>query len=476
MAWKVSQIVKAVEGDLLFDGGDLLFQGISIDSRHIEKTELFIAIKGDVHDGHRFIPEVVDKGVRGIVCEKSYAKTAGMDYFSDALSDSSMACIGVDDTRKALGQLATYHLDRCRASVIAVTGSNGKTTTREMIYQVIGRKFATLSSSGSFNNDIGMPLTLLKLEKHHQWVVLELGMNHPGEIASLSAICRPNIGVITNIGTAHLEGLGSLDAIRDAKGEIFDNIRSDGFAVLNADDDQVLKLASQLKTRNYNGNVVWFGVSDNADVRARDVMESDAGLEFTLTAAGRSHHVRLKTHGRFMVYNALAAAAVGNILGLNLTEIAQGLEKFRPVAKRMNIEHLKNGIHLIDDTYNANPVSMRMALMTLQSLKGENRGIFVAGDMLELGSFSDTLHEQIGFQAASLGVAKMFITGTFSPAMKKGAIRAGLAEQQIFTGDKTQIIQALKSDIRKNDWILIKGSRGMKMEDVVEGIRQWADT
>jgi UDP-N-acetylmuramoyl-tripeptide--D-alanyl-D-alanine ligase len=299
--------------------------------------------------------------------------------------------------------------------------------------------------------------------------VVELGTNSPGEIARLAEICAADIGVITNVGPAHLEKLGSLDDVMREKGDLLKKLKADGRAILNADDDRVCRLAAAT-----GKDVVLFGLSENAAVRAEDIHETADGITFTLMLPQAHTPVHLKLSGRFMVANALAAAAVGYLTGIAVHDIKAGLESFSTTAGRMGILEIPGGIHIIDDTYNANPSSMLAAITTLNTLSAGQRSILVSGDMLELGEHSRALHRQLGAQAADAGVWKLFVTGEFAEAVAAGAREAGMNQEQIFTGTKSQIIAALITELQPGDWLLVKGSRGSAMEEVVKGLKQWA--
>jgi murE/murF fusion protein len=465
-AWNTAEILEATGGNLL--SGDLkhFFSGVSIDSRNISVDELFVAIKGDTHDGHNFIGDVVETGVSGLLIDKA---NTHMLPGKESIKNG-MVCITVSTTIRALGDLAAFHRKRSNASVVSITGSNGKTSTRKMTAGVVSKRFSTLSTSGNLNNHIGLPLTLLNLNPSHRWAVLELGMNSPGEIKRLAQICSPDIGVITNIGPAHLEGLGSLDAVMKAKGELLEEIKPDGTAVLNADDPRLMQLAE-----NTSRNVLFFGRSKNARISAQSVKETGAGLSFTLVLPEESITVELKTPAAFMISNALAAAAVGYVLGLTAGEIKDGLEDFKPVKGRMNILKTGKGITIIDDTYNANPDSMKAAINTLRSLKGNHMGILVAGDMLELGDYAESMHRNIGRIAAGSNIAKLYVTGQFSETVASGAMDEDMNPRDIFTGTKEDILKRIKDRLDPGDWVLVKGSRGMAMETIVQGLLEWAN-
>jgi UDP-N-acetylmuramoyl-tripeptide--D-alanyl-D-alanine ligase len=380
-----------------------------------------------------------------------------------------IACVAVADTIRALGDLAAFHRSRTDVAVVAITGSNGKTTTRQMTAEVVAQKFSTLSTIGNYNNQIGVPLTLLRLSPEHAWAVVELGTNSPGEIARLARICSPDIGVITNIGPAHLEGLGSLDGVMREKEQLIDLLKTGGRAVLNADDRRVCKIADRTEKK-----VLLFGLNKTAAIRATKIQERVRGISFSLDLPRESLTVDLKVPGQFMVINALAAAAVGHLLELSAVEIKSGLETFKPAWGRMNVFQTANGIHVIDDTYNANPDSMQAAITTLNTLRANNRSVIVAGDMLELGAQAESLHRQVGAWAATADINKLYVTGEYAEAVTAGAKDAGMNGKNIFIGLPEKILTHLKDYLKPGDWVLVKGSRGAKMDDIVERIKEWA--
>lgn len=442
---------------------DTMFTAVSIDSRTVSPTDIFVAIKGETHDGHDFIKEAVQKGVKCfLVSETDHEELRNNENIQNVVF------IRVNDTIKALGDMALFNRIRSKILVAAITGSNGKTTTRKMTTAVIGRRFSTLSSHGNFNNHIGLPLTLLNLKVEHRWAVLEMGANHPGEIAYLSGICRPDIGVITNVGPAHLEGFGSLDGVALAKGELLDHMAPAGVAVLNAEDERVAAMAGRA-----SGKVLFYGTSKKADIRASNIVEHKLGSSFTLELPNEHISIFLKIPGSFMVLNALAAASVGYQIGLDAAEIKTALENdFEPAKARMNILETEKGIHVIDDTYNANPDSMAGALKTLKSLRGQDRSVFVAGDMLELGEHAPVLHEKIGRIAADIKISKLYAAGSQAGKVAQGALAGGMSKENIFLGSKEEILYDLKKWLKRGDWVLVKGSRGMEMEQIVNGLKK----
>lgn len=466
MQWRVDDIVQATGGRLLFGDEAQTFNSVGIDSRQLDPGMLFVAICGLNHDGHAFIEQVVSQGVCGIVVQSDHS--AALDQ--EVLINSGIACVAVKDTTRALGALAAYQRDRHKIPVVAITGSNGKTTTRQMTALVMRQGYNTLATQGNLNNEIGLPLTLFHLADEHQAAVVELGMNHMGEIDRLGAICQPTIGVITNVGPAHLEFLGSLEGVAQAKGELLAHIHSQGHAVLNLDDPLVAAMAHRAKCK-----VLFFGMAADAQIRAEAIQESGRGTCFELCLPAEKVTVQLQTTGRFMVSNALAAAASGHLAGLKAAQIKTGLETFRPVKGRLSIKELPNGVHVIDDTYNANPASMAAALDALAAMKGDGRAFAVVGDMLELGSQAGELHRQVGQKAAQVGIYKLYAHGEYGESVLTGARDRGITGSHLVAGRKTDIAEDLIQHLQAGDWVFVKGSRGMAMEKVVDAICRWAE-
>jgi UDP-N-acetylmuramoyl-tripeptide--D-alanyl-D-alanine ligase len=462
LSWTTRDILEATGGKLLCGNPDERFERISIDSRTLSAADAFVAIVGRVHDGHRFAGEVAARGVRGLVVASDRRESLPLAEWEKR----SLSCIAVADTTIALGRLGAFHRERAGVSVVAITGSNGKTTTRRMAAAVVSGRYRTLATMGNYNNEIGVPLTLLRLEADHQWAVMELGTNHPGEIAALADICRPDVGVITNIGPAHLEGLGSLEGVLRAKWELIEKLNPGGRAVLNADDPRLMRLA-----RECPHPVLLFGESEAAAVRAAKVEERPGGVRFELVLPDQTLNVDLPVSGRFMVSNALAAAAVGCHLQVPAAAIQAGLEAFEPVQGRLTVFHTAGGIHLIDDTYNANPASMRAAVSTLTAVCKNERSILVAGDMLELGDQAPELHRDVGRFAAASGVRRLYAVGDLAAEVRKGAVDGGMDSAAVMIGSRDEIIEALKRQLVRGDWVLVKGSRSMAMERVVQALK-----
>ncbi|OEU48196.1 MAG: hypothetical protein BA872_05350 [Desulfobacterales bacterium C00003060] len=458
--WSVSDVLQATGGRLVGGNEDVRFQGVSTDSRTIEAGDLFVAVEGQKYDGHSFLQEVLRSGALGVLVAESYISKISPVARGEEL------WIAVPDTLRALGDLAAFRCRKSNVSVVAITGTNGKTTTKEMTAAVLGQVFKVLKTPGNFNNLVGLPLTLFGLSDSHEWAVLELAMNHPGEIRRLSEIANPDIGVITNIEAGHLEGVKDIDGVMEAKGELLEELGQDGTAVLNIDNRRVCRLAER-----FGGRVVTFGIHNSAEVSATPVSQTRSCSSFDLSLYDERVRVRLKIPGKGAIYNALAAAAVGYRVGLSIEDVKKGLESAVPLPGRMEISALPGGIHLIDDTYNANPGSVAVAIETLCTLKGGGRGIFVIGDMMELGQHAQDAHQQIGMLAARAGMAAIYATGGFAGTVAEGARCAGMDQRKIFVGSQDQIVEVLKGGLGPGDWVLVKGSRLAAMDNVVKMLR-----
>jgi len=454
------EILKATGGAALRGGHGWSCRGISTDTRTLAAGDLFIALAGENFDGHDYLAKAAKRGAAGLLIRADAAKKL-------AMAPGELPVIAVPDTLRALGDIARDWRQRFQIPVVAITGSSGKTTTKEMIATIASRTRNTLKTEGNLNNRIGVPLTLLRLRKNHEIAVVEMGTNSPGEIAMLAAIALPDVGLITNIGPAHIEGLGSLDAIREEKGSLFEVMAGRGAAILNHDDPAIGVLAGLLQ-----GKRVTFGLGPDAAITARRVETvGPEGVRFDLVIDGIGAPVFLAAAGEHNVRNALAAAAAAWTLGFGRSQIAAGLAAFRPVPGRTEIRQLGNGAHLVIDTYNANPASVREALKTLQGLRGNGKAVVILGDMLELGERSEEWHEEIGALLADTDIQDLFLKGSLTKALAAGAIRMGFpAERIAFFDDPQQVVSSLRSRLKKGDWVLIKGSRKMKMEAVAENM------
>ena len=458
--FSLNDVLKATAGTLVSGTPETVFYGISTDSRLIKKGNLFIAVKGDKFDGHDFAKTVLKEGAAGIIAHDE-------GKIKQISADKKFAMIKVTDTLLALGDLAHDWRKKFSIPVIGLTGSSGKTTTKEMIASIIGRKKNILKTEGNLNNLIGLPQTIFRLNDQHELMILEMGTNSRGEIKRLTQIAEPNVGLITNIGPAHLEGFGSMDVVKEEKSDLFLNMPPSGIAIINLDDEAVAAASEK-----WRGGKVTFSMSPNADVAVKDIEKNGAkGVRFNLIIKGDTQKTEIKIVGLHHVYNAMAAAAAAFAAGIDIKTISEGLSAFRPFSGRMEIIKLRNGAFLLDDSYNANPASVREALMTLKDLKTNHNGFVFLGDMLELGAQADEMHRRIGMLMATIGVNALFLQGDFSKVTASGAIEGGLSPENIFfLSDEEQGVDYLKKHLKKGDWILVKGSRRMKMEKIAAQI------
>lgn len=456
----IETITAAVSGRLLQGNPRMRMEGVSTDSRSLREGELFVALKGEHFDGHDFIGRAVQAKAAGIIVDR--------DWKGGNLPPH-LPVIQVSDTLTALGDLARAWVRDMPATIIGITGSNGKTTTREMTAAILEQSRPVLKPRCNWNNLIGLPLTLLGLQPHHQAAVLELGMNKRGEIKRLAQIAQPRIGVITNIGPVHLEYLKSIEEVALAKGELFESLGSGCHAVFNADDRRVAALVGTCSAQPMS-----FGITAPARVRATDIAQPAHPTNHFILAIGEERApVSLGMPGIHSIYNALAAASIATLCGAGIQEIKAGLEAYRPFPGRMEIIRLADDITVINDTYNANPTSMEIALKTLAQLRGKGRGIAVLGDMLELGEAAETYHRQVGSLIKALRLNATILTGAYAHTVAASAREKGAAGVAVSIADThEEIARQLDRMARPHDWILFKGSRGMRMERSMELFRQ----
>ena len=480
--WTKADIDKALGVDSGKAGQEHIFTGVSTDSRTIEPGELFVALEGELFDGHAFISGLMERGIRGFVVKKDFMAKKDKKNWPDAPHDPDefdVLFFPVDNTLTALGDLARFQRLRAGVKVVAITGSNGKTSTRTMTSAIFGKKFNILATHGNFNNEIGLPLTLLKLSQDHQWAVVEMGMSHSGEIDRLARIALPDIGLVTNTCDCHLEGLGTVERVAMAKAELLTNIGPDGTAVLNLDDPRFSTLMAAAEANANIKQTMCFTTCDRRGdcVRAESLEGRAGGIRFRLVCpSGESSNVFIHTPALFMVNNALAAAAAALGAGISLETIKKGLENFKPVSGRMHLVEGFGNTTIIDDSYNANPGSVRAALETLKKIAGPAQSIAILGDMLELGQGAELFHREIGGLAAQLGISKLYLHGSMACHVLEGAIAAGFPGSATFMGTRQEIACLVMKHTPENSWILVKGSRGMKLESIVKQLKQSATT
>ena len=455
--FSIQEIVKATQGRLIGKIPDISFispHQICTDTRNLQKGDLFVALVGKKFDGHQFVEESSEKEACGaIVSELIYSRRR--DFF----------LLQVKDTLRALQELARYHQRRLSLPLIAVTGSNGKTTVKEMIWQILSREYPVLKSEGNFNNQIGVPLSLLKLSSSHRLGIFEMGMNSRGEIQRLAEIIEPHIGVITNIHHSHVGFLGSLEEIKEAKAELIPLLNRDpaNWLVLNNDSEWTPELSSRARCK-----VITFGIGQGSDVRAGNIQNHHGIMEFTLTSRKGKITIHLAIPGEYNLSNALAACAVALILGVPLPTMARALSNFQLSPMHSQI-YLWGKYKVIDDSYNANPESMEEALKLLKETGG-SRKIAILGDMLELGEMAEFFHYKIGSLMRELDIQALFALGKYSHKTVVGAKEAGI-EEAFFFRDKKSLMEKLFTFLKENDCLLVKGSREMRMEEIIDRLR-----
>ena len=447
-----AQVAKATGGKLVAGDAKVTCSAVGTDSRAPLDDSLFVALSGENFNGADFCADAVSGGARILVV----TSTDWSQGLEGDLKDAAVVTVG--DTLRALGDLAAWRRAAFKIRLVAITGSNGKTSTKAMTAAVLGGAPGVLSNQGNLNNLVGMPRSLLSLGKEHNHAVMEMGMNRPGEIARLAEIARPQVGVLTNVHPVHLEGLGSLQAVAEAKGELLEVLPADGVAVLNADDPYVLKQASRTKARQ-----VTFGRSPTAEVRVVSAGQAGGRVEVELALPGGPLLVHIERPGLHNALNAAAAAAVGMVEGIEPGKIAERIGRAALPALRMERLELGSG-RLLVDCYNANPRSVEAALSTLRDL-ADGPAFAVLGDMRELGEASEELHRKTGQAAAGADLAGLCTFGAEARAIASGAREGGLAEVEE-TESIDEAIQWTRERLKAGGWVLIKGSRAMRMERI----------
>lgn len=454
----IQDIIKATKGQLINGNPATVVSSISTDSRTLKEGDLFVALIGERFDGHDFIKQAIERGAIGAIVSREI--------------DQNIGCIiKVADTLQALGDIAKFYREKFYIPVIGITGSNGKTTTKDMIASVLQEKYKVLKSEGNLNNTIGLPLTIFNLSSSHEILVLEMGISIPGEMSRLIEIAKPNIAVITNISPTHLEFLGSVEGVVAEKGIL---ARSADIGVLNADDPNVANMRNGIV-----GKTIFYGIKEPADVMAVDIdMDQYGKPSFRLVVKSNIEgevDIKIPSIGKHNVYNALRAASVGTVFGIELDLIREALEKYQPMDMRMQRLEME-GITIIDDTYNSNPASLIAAVDFLISMNNRKKKVLVAGDMLELGEHSDDLHAEVGSyigKNAKDALYTLITVGEKSVNIAKSAIKSGFDESKvIICKTNSEAVFQLHSMLDKIDMVLVKGSRGMRMEEIVNKLEE----
>lgn len=460
---KIKEIIKVTKGKLIIGNEETEIKEFCKDTRIIKPGDTYIGIKGENFDGNTLWKQAFENGAETVIIE-------GIDFENEKLEQyKDKNIIKVDDTIQAISDIATYKRELYGKNfpVVGVTGSVGKTSTKDIIASVVSQEYKTLKTQGNNNNNIGLPFTMFKL-KDEEAAVIEMGMNHFGEISYLTKIAKPTISVITNIGTSHIGNLGSRENILKAKLEILEGMNKK-VLVINNDNDLLHKYYTENK-ENENIEIHTYGIENESEVMAEDIILNENDSEFVCNLKGEKFKVKVPVGGIHFVYNALCAATVGKILGLNIKQIKQGIETFELTKKRMDITELENGVTIINDSYNASFESMQASLKYLHGLKN-NRKIAVLGDMFELGEYSKELHEKVGMEVVKNDIDILICSGKNAKYIAEAAKENGMNEKQIYYfEEKEQIQEFIKQNWKNGDAILFKASNGMKFFEIVENI------
>ncbi|MDH4139694.1 MAG: UDP-N-acetylmuramoyl-tripeptide--D-alanyl-D-alanine ligase [Coriobacteriia bacterium] len=457
-------LVEIVDGELLVGSGSTMVNGLAVDSRFVEPGNAFVAFVGEHVDGHRYICEAVEHGARALIVTHA---AGDLTQEIECAGERDSAVVRVGDALRAVQDLAAHHRGRLFCPVVGVTGSTGKTTTKDFLTSVLSQHYRVVATEGNQNNELGVPITVLQAGADTDVLVVEMAMRGLGQIARLAEIARPTAGLVTNVGASHLELLGTQEAIASAKAELLRAVGAEGQVFLNCDDALSAGLAAETAA-----TVVFYGLSDGCDVQAIDIeTDEESRPRFTLVTSAGSRDVALGVPGRHNIYNALATAAVALSLQVGLDEIVEGLQVAQAADMRMQSFMSASGIQVINDAYNANPTSMRAAIETLAEMRVEGRRLAVLGDMAELGSLTELAHFRIGEEIARLPIEVLVTVGSRARRIVEGARAEGMPEQNLRPcASPEEASEVLDDLLEPGDVVLVKASRVMGLERIVEGI------
>lgn len=455
----VEDIIKATNGKLLTGNLEEKCENFCTDTRKIQKGDVYVGLKGEKFNGNEYYKEALEKGAKVAVISEIKIAAEELKQYKDK------TIIEVKDSLEAFGDIAAYKRDLYDIPVVQITGSVGKTSTRDIIANVVRTQYKTLQTEGNQNNAIGLPTTLLKL-KDHEAVVVESGMNHLGEIRYLGKIAKPTVAVITNIGTAHIGFLGSRENILKAKLEILENLKPGGYIVINNDNDMLNKWAKEdTKYKKYT-----FGIEEKSDVMAYNIKVSEDYSTYNVKINNKEYFVKVPVSGKHFVYNSLCAIAVGNLLNIAPENIIKGIETFTLTKNRMEIDKIKDNVTVINDAYNASYDSMKAALEYLKELPG-NRKIAVLGDMFELGEFAEEIHRKVGIEVITHKVDMLVTVGELANYIADEAEYLGMPKDQVIRlNTTTEAINYLNDNLEKDDVVLLKAANGMHFAEIFKGI------
>ena len=449
----LSEIARFAGGSISCGDETVVIEKVSTDSRTLKPAELFIALRGENFDGHKFVERAAQAGAAGAMVESAW----------NGKIPKNFALIRTNDTLRAYQELAVNYRKSLTLNVVAITGSNGKTSTKDFTAAVLVRRFRVTKTEGNFNNHVGLPRTILQAISSDEVAVWEIGMNHPGEIAALAKLAVPDVAIITNIGVAHIEFMGSREKIAEEKGELAETVGTRGTVILNADDPFTGSIATRARAK-----LILAGITAG-DIRAGEISQSRTGTDFTILEGAHRCRAQLSVPGLHMVQNALLAVAAGRAFGLSLEDCAAGLIAAPLTKARLQIKDL-GGVQFLDDSYNANPDSMKAALRTLVELDADGKRIAVLGEMHELGDESERAHREVGETAAALKIDQLIAIGAAATAIADGARHAGLQKTAV-VNSTSEAAELLNEIAGPGDLILIKGSRVARTEEVIEQFR-----
>ena len=450
---KIKEILEATGGKLLKGSLEEVVKNISTDSRNIEKYDLFIPIVGEKFDGHTYINQAVLKGATAVLTEK------------DLNDDLDAVVIKVEDTKKAYLDIARAYRKKFNIPFIGVVGSVGKTSTKDMIASVLSTNMNVLKTEGNFNNEIGVPITLLRLEKANDVAILEMGMNNFGEISRLTSAVLPNYVVISNIGVSHIENLGSRENILKAKLEVLEGLDKNGIVFINNDDDMLQSVLGKIPFKT-----ITYGIENECDYRAINIKNNgEEGVTFDIVLDDKTYHFKINALGRHNVYNALSAIALARSMNISINDIIEGVSNFKSGKMRLNIED-RGKYRIINDSYNASTDSMKASIDVLESVSKDKRSIAVLGDMLEMGDYAPSEHTKVGDYINNKDIDCVITVGNNSKYIAKPLIEKGHSNVYSFNDNK-ETLEFLKKFIQQDDIILFKASRGMKLEEIINGLK-----
>lgn len=452
----VQDILNVTHGTIIYGNKDEICENFARNTKEIKEGDVYIGFKGERFDGGQFYEEALNNGAKGCIINK----IEGLEVKN--IKDKFV--IQVDDTVEAVGQIAKFKRERYNIPVIAITGSVGKTSTKDIIYSVVSQKYKTLKTQGNLNNHIGMPITILGL-KDHEALVVEMGMNHLGELRKLTKIAQPTIAVITNVGTAHIGNLGSRENILKAKLEILEGLSKDGYAVINNDND----LLHKWQEENQDFKAITYGINNQSMYVAKNIEYTDNGSKYELEQANcETMKINVPVGGEAFIYNSLAAISVGKLLNIPMEKIQEGIQKFELSKMRLDVQKVQQGYTIINDCYNANYDSMKSAIEYLKNTEGK-RKIAVLGDMLELGEFSKELHEKVGKTVAENKIDILVTVGKEAKDIAKIAKNNGVSQAYSYENNQ-DAIEKLKNILEVEDVVLIKASNSMNFKEIVSAL------